>query len=129
MRLVAQNQDAWRRQTGHAVCPPSCWPPVTIHHRAGRRPPEDIDDPSFRRWLIERRYASTSELASLDAWRDTLPRDHFDIRPSVQVMRSWQLTDTIARDRRREFVIEVREAIDQVLSALDEPKLTLIRPS
>jgi len=31
MRLVAQNQDAWRRQTGHAVCPPSCWPPVTIH--------------------------------------------------------------------------------------------------
>ena len=23
MRLVAQNQDAWRRQTGHAVCPPS----------------------------------------------------------------------------------------------------------
>ena len=31
MRLVAQNQDSWGRQTGHAVCPPSCWPPVTIH--------------------------------------------------------------------------------------------------
>jgi hypothetical protein len=51
--------------------------------RPGRRPREDLDDKSFRRWLIQRRYASESELATLDVWRDALPRDHFDIRPSV----------------------------------------------
>lgn len=72
---------------------------------------------------------STSELASLDTRRDTLPRDHFDIRPSAQVMRSWRLADATARDARPEFVAEVREAIDRVLCALDEPKLIVIRPS
>ena len=37
--------------------------------------------------------------------------------------RSWQLADAIARDRRNEFVTEVRAAIDRVLSALGEPEL------
>jgi hypothetical protein len=91
--------------------------------RPGRRPGGDLGDTSFRQWLVARRYASESEVATLDAWRDALPREHFDIRPSVEVTRSWQLADAIARDRRNEFVTEVRAAIDRVLSALGEPEL------
>ncbi len=96
-------------------------------HRPGRRPREDLDDKSFRRWLIQRRYASESELATLDVWRDALPRDHFDIRPSVEVTRSWRLADAVARDRRNEFVIEVCAAIDLILSVLGEPKLRALQ--
>jgi hypothetical protein len=97
--------------------------------RPGRRPREELDDTGFRRWLIQRRYASESELATLDAWRDALPRNHFDIRPSVEVTRSWQLADAIVRDRRNEFVTEVRAAIDRVLSALGEPELKVLQHS
>ena len=79
--------------------------------------------------LIKRRYAAESELATLDGWRNALPRDHFDIRPSIEVTRSWNLADAIAGDRRNEFVTEVRVAIDRVLSALGEPELTAIQHS
>jgi hypothetical protein len=95
--------------------------------RPGRRPREVLDDTGFRHWLVLRRYASESELATLDAWRNALPRDHFDIRPSVEVTRYWQLADAIARDRRNEFVTEVRAAIDRVLSALGEPELVVLQ--
>lgn len=95
--------------------------------RAGRRPVEEIDAPSFRQWLIDRTYASPRELLSLDAWRDKLPRDHFDIRPGAQMMKTWQRTYAFAPERKGEFAVEVRHAIDQVLSALDEPKLSALR--
>lgn len=91
--------------------------------RPGRRPREQLDDTSFRQWLILRSYASESELVTLETWRNALPRDHFDIRPSVEVTRSWELADTITRDRRAEFVTEVRDAIDRVLAALGEPEV------
>jgi hypothetical protein len=95
--------------------------------RPGRRPRAELDDASFRHWLTQRRYASENELPMLDSWRNALPRDHFDIRPSVEVTRSWQLADAIARDRRNEFVTEVRAAIDRVLSALGEPELKVLQ--
>ncbi len=95
--------------------------------RPGRRPRAQLDDRGFRRWLIKRRYAAESELATLDTWRNALLRDHFDIRPSIEVTRSWQLAEAIARDRRNEFVTEVRAAIDRVLSALGEPELKVLQ--
>jgi hypothetical protein len=95
--------------------------------RPGRRPRAELDDRGFRRWLTKRRYAAESELATLDVWRDALLRDHFDIRPSIAVTRSWQLAEAIARDRRNEFVTEVRAAIDWVLTALGEPELKALQ--
>ena len=55
----------------------------------------------------------------------TLPRpmDHFDIRPSSQVTRSWPFADAVARDYSGHFIAEVRDAIDQVLTALGEKHL------
>lgn len=95
--------------------------------RPGRRPRAELDDTGFRQWLIKRRYAAESELATLDAWRDALPREHFDVRPSIEVTCSWQLADAIAGDRRNEFVTDVRAAIDRVLSALGEPVLEALQ--
>ena len=37
------------------------------------------------------------------------------------------MTDTVARDPTGEFVAEVGEGIDRVLSALGEPKLSVLR--
>jgi len=96
--------------------------------RAGRRPREDIKEPSFRQWLVQRGYATESEMESLDEWADKLPMDHFDIRPSIQVTRSWQLADAVAQDSTGQFIAEVREAINQVLAALDERQLEDIQP-
>jgi len=61
-------------------------------------------------------------------WADKLPMDHFDIRPSIQVTRSWKLADAVAQDSTGQFIAEVREPINQVLAALDEPQLEDIQP-
>ena len=96
--------------------------------RAGRRPQEDIKEPRFRQWLVQRGYATESEMERLDEWADKLPMYPFDIRPSIQVTRSWQLADAVAQDSTGQFIAEVREAINQVLAALDEPQLEDIQP-
>jgi len=50
---------------------------------------EQIQDPSFRRWLVERGYATESELAILDDWLDVRPaRTQLHTRPSVEVLKS-----------------------------------------
>ena len=97
-------------------------------HRAGRRPREDVNDPKFRHWLVESKYASPDEMGSLDEWANKLPMDHFDIRPSIQVTRSWQFTDAAGRDSTGQFTTEVHDAINQILAALDEPQLEDIQP-
>lgn len=97
--------------------------------RARARSRQEVEDPSFRRWLVERGYATESELPTLDDWLNNHPTvEQFFIRPGVQVLRTWPLTDTVAPDRRSEFVAEVREAIDRVLSALGEPRLSVLQP-
>lgn len=96
--------------------------------RAGRRPREDIYSPEFREWLLERGYAIDDEMAGLDEWASTLPMDHFDIRPSIQVTRSWPWADAVVRDSAGQLVKEVRDAINQVMKALDEPLLEDMQP-
>jgi O-acetyl-ADP-ribose deacetylase len=96
---------------------------------AGGRTRDEVADPRFFRWLVKRGYAHESERASLDDWVNSKPpRIQLHIRPGIQVLRIWPYSDAFAQDRKDEFVAEVREAIDRVLFALDEPKLNLIRP-
>lgn len=92
-------------------------------HKAGRRPSQDLTDPDFRTWLVERGYATTDELTSLDQWTANLPMDHFDIRPSTQITRTWPLPHAVARDTAGQFVNDVRTAISELLAALNEPPL------
>lgn len=98
-------------------------------HHAGRWPPDKIKDPRFRTWLVERRYSSENELAALDVWASQLPRDHFDVRPGIEVTRSWQVDEAARRDRMGGFIEDVRAAINQILTALGEPQLDVYAQS
>jgi O-acetyl-ADP-ribose deacetylase len=94
---------------------------------AGGRTRDEVADPRFFDWLVERSYACDSERGSLKDWLNSKPSGiQVHIRPGIQVRRSWPYADAFEQDRKREVVAEVREAIDRVLSALDEPKLNVI---
>lgn len=97
--------------------------------RANARSRQEIEDTSFRRWLVERGLARENELPTLDEWLNDHPTvKQFFIRPGVQVLKIWPLTNTVAWDRLSELVAEVRVATDRVLSALREPKLSALQP-
>jgi hypothetical protein len=49
--------------------------------------------------------------------------DKFDVRPSIEITRSWQFEDAVARDSTGQLTAEVHDAINQILAALDEPHL------
>jgi O-acetyl-ADP-ribose deacetylase len=94
---------------------------------AGARSRDQLADPIFSGWLVERQYAHESELASLDDWLASRPtRQQLHIRPSIEVLRTWPYAYAAEQDHQCEFVAEIREAIDRVLSALDEPALNVI---
>ncbi|GAB1816714.1 hypothetical protein [Mycobacterium sp. MUNTM1] len=93
------------------------------HKRAGRRPRQELTEPAFRKWLLDRGYAVQEELPGLDEWAAKLPLDKFDVRPSIQVTRSWPLSHAVARDRSGQFVGDVRSAVDELLAALGERSL------
>jgi hypothetical protein len=102
--------------------------------RGGRtkaRSREGLEDQSFRRWLMDRSYATEIDVATLDDWLySKSPNIQFHIRPSVEVRRTWDLNDAVTRDGDGdgEFVAEVRHAIDGALSALGEPEIKDLWP-
>ena len=96
---------------------------------SGARTRDQLADPAFYRWLVEREYAHESELVSLDDWLGSKPSRHqLHIRPGIEVLRTWPYAYAAEQDHQGEFVAEIRDAIDRVLSALDEPKLNVIAP-
>jgi hypothetical protein len=96
---------------------------------AGARSRQEVENPRFRQWLVESGYASESELPTLDNWLNDHPTvDQFFIRPGVQVLRTWPVTDASLSDGRSELSEEVGGAIDQALSALAEPRLSMLQP-
>jgi hypothetical protein len=97
---------------------------------AGGRTRDQVADPRFFDWLLRRGYARDGERGTLEDWLNGKPsRIQLHIRPGIEVRKTWPYADAFAQDRKREFVAEIREAIDRVLSALDEPALNLIRPT
>nr|WP_090341726.1 hypothetical protein [Mycolicibacterium malmesburyense]CRL71783.1 appr-1-p processing domain-containing protein [Mycolicibacterium malmesburyense] len=91
--------------------------------RAGRRPREELKDTGFRRWLVQRGYATASEMTSLDEWADKLPMDKFDVRPGIQMTRSWPYTEAVSLDKAGKLTLAVHDAINELLTALGEPRL------
>lgn len=97
---------------------------------AGGRTRDQLADPAFSRWVVEREYAHESELMSLDDWLVSKPsRLQVHIRPSIELLRTWPYAYAAEQHHQDEFVAEIHEAIDRVLSALDEPKLNTIGPT
>ena len=83
---------------------------------------------SPRKVPLKRGYACDDEKGSLEDWVNSKSSGiQVYIRAGIEVRRTWLSEDAFAADRKREFVAEIREAIDRVLYALDEPKLNRIR--
>jgi hypothetical protein len=96
---------------------------------AGARSREDLEDKSFRQWLMDRSYAMEIDVVTLDDWLySKSPNIQFHVRPGVQVLRTWDFNEVLARDRDGELIAEVRQPIDRTLSALGDPRIKDLRP-
>ena len=89
--------------------------------RAGGRTHEEIADPGFFRWLVDRRYALDSEEESLHKWLGGKAAGiQIHIRPGIQITRTRPYADVFAVDRQDETAAQVRDATDQILAALGQ---------
>lgn len=72
-------------------------------------------------WLREHGYASEEDDDRLDAFLEGLGRRDAHLRPGVAISRSWRWTEAEELDERGELAAEVRKAVIELLTALDEP--------
>lgn len=95
-----------------------------VDHHAGQRTREQLLSKGFHTWLTERHYATKKDLDRLDDWiEQKSPGIKFHLRPSVQIVRKWDLPEAAELDAKGEFGHQVTTAIDQILAALEEPTL------
>lgn len=89
----------------------------------GRYPRDEVEAPDFWQWLLDTGYAHADDRERFD---EVLSENQskFDLRPSVQIIRgwSWEKAQDVDDEEAR-FAAEVRVALDQVLTALDEPSV------
>lgn len=89
--------------------------------RAGGRTHEEIAHPEFFQWLVDRDYARDREEESLHAWLDRKAAGiQIHIRPGIQITRTWPYAEVFANDRQNEITAQVRDATDQILTALGQ---------
>jgi len=95
-----------------------------IDHHAGQRTRAQIQSDSFYTWLTKRQYAKKKDVDRLDQWLgQKSPKIKFHLRPSVQIVRRWDLNEAVKLDAQGKFSDQVEQAINQILEALDEPTL------
>jgi O-acetyl-ADP-ribose deacetylase len=95
---------------------------------AGGRTLDEVANPRFFRWLVERGYAHESERGSLEDWLHPKPSGtQIHIRPSIQIVRTWRYPQACEQDHQGQFVTDVRQTINRVLRALGEPELKTLR--
>ena len=71
-------------------------------------------------WLQERRFTDSRDELPLDEFLDRLVRRDAHLRPSIALQRTWSWDDAADLDQRRALGDELRSAVAEVLSALDE---------
>lgn len=74
-------------------------------------------------WLQDRGYASEEDDVHLDEFLDGLGRRDAHLRPRVEITRRWAWADAERLDEHRALTDELRTAITELLSTLDEPPL------
>ena len=79
-------------------------------------------------WLQERGYASDEDTAQLDVFLDGLGRRAAHVRPRVEITRRWAWAEAERLDEIGTLTHELRMAITELLSALDEPPLPAQEP-
>lgn len=92
---------------------------------AGGRTRDQIADPDFFRWLVERRYALAAEEGSLHQWLNSKKAGiQIHIRPGVEIRRTWSYAEAFVIEGQNDFAAQVREATDQILTALGQTTLS-----
>jgi hypothetical protein len=71
-------------------------------------------------WLRERQYASPEDDQQLDAFLKRLGRRDAHLRPGIEVRRTWPRAHAVDLDERGALASEVRTAVVELLTALDE---------
>lgn len=94
------------------------WKKVGAHHR------NHIRDELWP-WLIERGYASERDAARLEPFMHALGRRFAHLRPSIHVSRSWEWSEAERLDDEGLLPGEIRDALNRVLTLLDEPNVPL----
>lgn len=95
-----------------------------VDHYAGQRDRKQIQSKSFQDWLTKRRYAKKKDLDRLSQWlKQKSLGIKFHVRPSVQIVRTWELKQAVKLDVHGKFGQQVKQAVDQILTALGEPTL------
>jgi hypothetical protein len=95
------------------------WAYVGAHHR-------DAIRPQLWPWLLERGYASESDAERLDPFLRALGRRFAHLRPSMHVARSWSWAQAERLEDEGLLVQEIRDALNAVLTALEEPSLAAL---
>lgn len=72
-------------------------------------------------WLRERQYADPQDDQQLDVFLSRLGRRDAHLRPGIRVRRIWPWAEAVDLDERGALVGEVRAAVTELLTALDEP--------
>ncbi len=72
-------------------------------------------------WLRERQYAGPEDDQQLDAFLKRLGRRDVHLRPGIEVRRIWPWPHAVDLDERGALASEVRTAVAELLTALDEP--------
>lgn len=92
--------------------------------RAGGRTRDEIADPRFFQWLVERRYARADEEESLHQWLDSKKAGiQVHVRPGIQILRTWLYQEAFAIEGQNEFAAQVRDATNEILIALGQTQL------
>jgi hypothetical protein len=72
-------------------------------------------------WLRERQYAGPQDDHELDVFLSRLGRRDAHLRPGIEVWRIWPWAQAVDLDERGALAGEVRAAVTELLTALDEP--------
>jgi hypothetical protein len=100
------------------------WTADLGHHGAGMRTKAQLKSAAFRKWTLDRGYADAADLADLRVWLDAKKSTtKFQIRPGIELKRSWAIKDATDLDRTGELLKRVHSAINDALTALNEPTL------
>jgi hypothetical protein len=75
-------------------------------------------------WLLARGYASSSDLARVQSFVDSLGRRFAHLRPGMHLARAWPIEQAEELDEDGRLALEIRQAVAEVLRILDEPPLT-----
>ncbi len=74
-------------------------------------------------WLLARGHASECDLEPVRAFSASLGRRFAHLRPAMHAMRTWALEEAEELDEDGRLAAQIREAVSEVLSVLEEPPL------